>query len=90
LTTTETEPQDLSPFSVVIDEVRQKGENWTQGLNNDDSIVILGSWLGREAHLALRRAHDMMADGIPADTAFFLAVDDMGFQLAHAYVQAVG
>jgi hypothetical protein len=30
----------------------------------------------------------MMADGIPPDTAFFLAVDDMGFQLALAFVRA--
>lgn len=82
---------DTSPFSAVIDEVRLAAERRTATLSGDldETITTIGSWLGREAHLALRRAHEMMTDGIPPDTAFFLAVDDMGFQLAHAYVQSV-
>lgn len=84
---------DTSPFSVLIDEVRLAAERRTPEAtlsgDLDEMTTIIGSWLGREAHLALRRAHEMMTDGIPSDTAFFLAVDDMGFQLAHAYVQSV-
>lgn len=78
---------DTSPFSVVIDEVRLAAEKRAD--DPDEPLRIVGSWLGREAHLALRRAHEMMTDDIPPDTAFFLAVDDMGFQLAHAFVQSV-
>lgn len=53
-----------------------------------EMIKVMEMWLRRECHLAIRRAHEMMADGIPPDSAFFVAVDDMGFQLAHGLAQA--
>jgi hypothetical protein len=52
-----------------------------------DASEVLANWVAREAHLAVRRAHEMMADGVPPDTAFFLSVDDLGFQVAYEFVR---
>lgn len=81
--------EDYSEFLEVIDGVRRVGENLLDGADPNGRQALVGLWLSREAHLALRRAHEMMTDGIPPDTAFFLAVDDMGFQLAHAYMKQI-
>jgi hypothetical protein len=48
--------------------------------------TILSSWLAREAHLAVMRAHDYAVNGIPEENAWFLATDDVGFQLANAFL----
>lgn len=71
--------------SDLIDHVREAAEKRMLP-NVDEGIQLIGAWLLRETHQAVRRAHEMMADGIPPDTAFFTATDDMGFQLALAYV----
>lgn len=48
----------------------------------------VAAWIQREAHLAEARHLAAMQEGLPDDTARFLAVDDMGFQLAHAAMLA--
>jgi hypothetical protein len=79
--------EETDPSADLIDMVRSWDTLWTADKHGAPQVLI-GSWLEREAHLAVRRAHEAMADGIPPDTAFFCAVDDMGFQLALAYVKA--
>lgn len=55
------------------------------GTDNQNKLLsIAATWLLREAHLAVERAYAMMESGIPEETAWFLAIDDIGFQLAHA------
>ena len=51
-----------------------------------DSIVsgLIAAWWSREAHLAVERASMSMESGVPFQTAWFLACDDPGFQLAKA------
>jgi hypothetical protein len=46
-------------------------------------------WLRREGHLAIERAYHFVQSGVPEETAWFLAPDDMGFQLALAAVNAI-
>lgn len=76
-----------SEHGELIDYVRRTARNI--GPDNDNSLLAAVSLLlEREAHLAVRRASEMMADGVPPDSAFFLAVDDAGFQLAHAAAQS--
>lgn len=50
-------------------------------------LSAVAALMMREAHLAVERAHSSMSVGVPPETAFFLAVDDMGFQLAHGAAQ---
>lgn len=50
-------------------------------------LAVTGSWVRREAHLAEARHLAMIQDGILDDSARFLAMDDMGFQLAQAAVE---
>jgi hypothetical protein len=45
---------------------------------------VIATWLRREGHLAVMRAHDYLQNGIPEESAWFLAVDDPGFQIAAA------
>jgi hypothetical protein len=75
-------------YGAVIDELRQFAEKLGDKADSDIHTIV-SSWLSREAHLAMRRAYEMMADGVPPDTAFFLAVDDSGFQLAAAYTAQI-
>jgi hypothetical protein len=77
--------------SELIDQLRDLAEEVGQdmvGRVTPEIAKVLEMWLLREVHLAVRRAHEAMADGVPPDSAFFLAVDDMGFQLAHALSEA--
>lgn len=80
------EEQSDGVHSELIDMVR----DWsgTRSGIDDEQTGLLVAWTSREANLALRRAYEMMADGVPFDTAFFLAADDMGFQLALAFVKS--
>lgn len=52
----------------------------------DGSICppVVMSWLRREAHLAIARCTELISAGMPAQTAAFLAQDDLGFQFARA------
>lgn len=75
-------------YGAVIAELRQFAEKLADRADSEVHVIVSG-WLNREVHLALRRAYEMMADGIPSDTAFFLAVDDSGFQLAAAYTAQI-
>lgn len=45
---------------------------------------VIANWWFREAHLAVERAAASVEAGAPPETAWFLAADDPGFQLALA------
>ena len=51
-----------------------------------DEVVfgLIATWWLRESHLAIERAAHAIDAGVPAETAWFLSVDDPGFQLAKA------
>lgn len=84
----------------VIDELREIANSIAASAesaqNNGDDVArasgqfdaTLAALLLREVHLSIRRAHEAMADGIPPDSAHFLAIDDMGFQVALSVARA--
>lgn len=45
---------------------------------------LIAAWWTREAHLAVERAATAVDAGVPPETAWWLACDDPGFQLAKA------
>jgi hypothetical protein len=82
------EERDLvhSELTGVVSELfaqAERLENHT-ALADNPLVPILSTWWRREAHLAVERAHNALAAGVPDETAWFLAVDDPGFQLAAA------
>jgi len=56
----------------------------TDGRATTSTERVVATWLRREGHLAVMRAHDYLQNGIPEESAWFLAVDDTGFQIAAA------
>lgn len=64
----------------VADELDKAGAEVKSSL-----VPIISTWVRREGHLATERAYMLLRDGVPEETAWFLAVDDAGFQLAAAY-----
>jgi hypothetical protein len=75
-------------YGEIVGELLRFAETLSDKADTEVQEIVSG-WLQREAHLATRRAYEMMADGVPPDTAFFLAVDDTGFQLAAAYTAQI-
>jgi hypothetical protein len=58
------------------DEVEEKADSANER--------VIATWLRREGHLAVVRAYDYLQNGVPEESAWFLAVDEVGFQLAAA------
>lgn len=61
------------------------------GTDHENQLLsVVATWLMREAHLAIERAYSMVESGVPEETAWFVAIDDVGFQLAHAATEEWG
>lgn len=75
--------------SEVVETVRKTAQEI--GLSHENQLLsAVAMWLLREAELATLRAYELAATGVPEDTAWFVAIDDMGFQLAYGAAQGWG
>lgn len=74
--------------SELIDELFAVADKMDEMHAKDSELVpIVTMWIRREGHLAVERAYaERQATGLPEDSAWFLAVDDPGFQIGRAHV----
>lgn len=81
-----TEEEDSGIGSELIKRLLECADRLSGKPAVGDEIVsgLLATWWLRESHLAIERAAHALDAGVPVETAWFLSVDDPGFQLAKA------
>lgn len=80
------EDQEPGIGSELILRLFEFAERLTSNPIVGDEVVsgLIATWWTREAHLAVERATTAIDAGVPPETAWWLACDDGGFQLAKA------